>query len=128
MANTKDQSGGNQSGGNQGGGQRSSDYNQSGQGNQGGNDQGGQDSQSMEGINSNEANVEGWQPGQVGQVKDENYDGRLKENRLAGETLGTTAHSAQAPHAKFKEEGGEGNDQGGQSSSSGGQGGGNNNR
>lgn len=41
-----------------------------------------------------------WEPGQTGAVKDPEHDGRLKENREAGVTMGTTEHSAQAPHVK----------------------------
>lgn len=39
-----------------------------------------------------------WQPGPVGAVQDPEFDGRLKENREAGRTKGTTEHSSKAPN------------------------------
>lgn len=105
MAKIEDQ--GNQGGGNTG----------QGQSNQGENQGGSSQGQSMDEINSNKANVEGWRPGQVGEVQDEDQDGRLKKNRIEGKTLGTTEHSAEAPYAKKDGEfiNGEGEgDQGGQ--------------
>lgn len=41
-----------------------------------------------------------WEPGHTGAVRDPEHDGRLKENREDGVTMGTTEHSAQAPHVK----------------------------
>jgi collagen type III alpha len=128
-------------GGNQGG---SDDTNrQTDQGGQSGRGQSGQgsDDQSSQGqgsdsdINSNDAEVEGWKPGQVGEVQDPQNDGRLKDNRMEGRTLGTTEHAKEAPYAKGDDDdsqssGSGGSDsQSGQGGSQGGQsGGGGNNR
>jgi hypothetical protein len=68
-------------------------------------------------MNTNEIeNVDGsnWSPGKVGEVEDKNYDGRLKENRAEGRTLGTTPHSSKAPHEKDRDDS-SGSDGGGNS-------------
>lgn len=91
--------------GSQGGGQGSTNQGQSGQSGTNQGSQSGGQSGSGEDFNSNDANVEGWKPGQVGEVQDESHDGRLKENRMEGKTLGTTEHSADAPHAIDKDRG-----------------------
>lgn len=41
--------------------------------------------------------------GPQGHVKDPQHDGRLKENRDKGVSLGTTGHSAKQPHAANKD-------------------------
>jgi hypothetical protein len=110
----QNQSGRGQGGGGQGGSQSGQGSNQSG---------GSQGQEGRSGDNSNDAEIEGWRPGQVGEVQDESHDGRLKENRMEGKTLGTTKHAADAPHSIDKDEGrstdsqGRGG-QGGQGSSS----------
>jgi hypothetical protein len=103
---------------NQGGGsgQSGGSQDQGGGSGQSGGSQGGQSQGYGEDVNSNDANVEGWTPGQVGEVKNPDQDGRLKENRMEGKTLGTTEHSKEAPHSIQNE----GDDQGGQFSGSGG--------
>lgn len=71
-----------------------------------------------------------WTPGPVGKVIDPDNDGRLKDNREAGRTKGTTEHSAQAPNVDRDNSGSinnQGSGTGGSQSSGGGnnQGGGN---
>jgi hypothetical protein len=126
----QDSQSGNQGGGNQGGSQS---------GGQGQNQSGGSQSSGSGEFQDNRMNPNhkdydpDWQPGPVGAVEDEENDGRLKENREAGRTKGTTPHSAQAPsvdrdtsgsiNADEQQSGSGQSGQGG--SSSGGQGGGN---
>lgn len=45
-----------------------------------------------------------WEPGQTGAVKDPEHDGRLKENREDGVTLGSTEHSKQAPNVHQRDD------------------------
>lgn len=104
--NRNNQSGGSYgSGQNQGGGNNQQSSGSDGGSNQGSNNQADNQSGDIENTNDIE-NVDGsgWSPGKVGEVQDEDYDGRLKENRAAGESLGTTEHSAAAPHAKDKDQ------------------------
>ncbi len=53
--------------------------------------------------NTDSAKNTDWEPGQTGAVKDPENDGRLKENREEGRTLGTTEHTREAPHVKGEE-------------------------
>lgn len=106
--------------GNQGGRQTGQNSNQgsSGSSNQGsgsgqsGDNQGGQNQYDQSQSDQNSGQSENWQPGAVGEVQDPQNDGRLKENREAGRTLGTTEHSAAAPNAKTDDDDESGDNQG----------------
>ena len=85
-----------------------SNQNQGGNQNRGNQNQGSDNRQQHDGNNQQQQSDQGrddnWQPGEVGAVKDPQQDGRLKENRETGRTLGTTEHSAQAPNAKREDD------------------------
>lgn len=102
--------GGSSNGGSSGGNNRSRDedgqFSSAGDGRNSGNGGGSRSasSRSSGDDDSGSGSDSNWEPGRTGAVLDPEHDGRLKENREDGVTLGTTEHSAQAPGAINKDD------------------------